>query len=325
MRRRLIEIEKGFNYNIVKLKKYLLLIILLCCLNLNTLAIENKILFKIDSEIITSIQVYKYSRYLTALDENIKNLNNEEIFEFTKNLIVKEKIKKIKLKNEGIILDLDEKILDNYIKSIFSVRGINNFAQYKKFLENLEMNVDDMKEKLIINLLWNNLIFKKFSSNIKINKNNLKKQIKNQNNTNSISYLLSEIFFEASNVTEVKKKSKEINAYIERENFKKAALIYSKSDSAKDGGNIGWISTSALNKNILEAISKLRINDISNPISVPGGFLILKLDNKKLIKNDFNLDKEVEKLIKIKTNQQLTQFSNIYFNKVKKEILINEF
>lgn len=309
----------------MKFKKYLFLIILLFCLNLNTYAIENKILFKIDSEIITSIQVYKYSSYLTALDENIKNLNEEEIFELTKNLIVKEKIKKIKLKREGIILDLDEKILDNYIKSIFSIRGISNFAQYKKFLENLDMDVDVMKEKLIVNLLWNNLIFKKFSSNIKIDKDNLKKQIKDQNNTNSKSYLLSEIFFEASNVSEVNKKSKEIYAYIEKENFKKAALIYSKSDSARDGGNIGWISTNALNKNILKAISKLEINDITNPIFIPGGFLILKLDDKKLIKNDLNLNKEVEKIIKIKTNQQLTQFSNIYFNKVKKEILINEF
>ncbi len=309
----------------MKFKKYLFPFILLCCFNLNTNAIENKILIKIDSEIITSIQVYKYSRYLSALDENIKNLSKEERFELTKDLIVKEKIKKIKLKNEGIILDLDEKILDNYIKSIFSMRGISNFAQYKKFLENLEMDVDVMKEKLIINLLWNNLIFKKFSSNIKINKDNLKKRIKDQSNTNSVSYLLSEIFFEASNMSEVNKKSKEINTYIKKENFKKAALIYSKSDSARDGGNIGWISANALNKNILGAISKLRVNDITDPISVPGGFLILKLDDKKLIKNDLDLDKEVAKLIKIKTNQQLTQFSNIYFNKVKKEILINEF
>ncbi len=309
----------------MKSKKYLFSVILLCCLNLKTYAIENKILFKIDTEIITSIQVYKYSRYLTTLDENIKNLNNEEIFELTKNLIIKEKIKKIKLKKEGIILDLDEKILDNYIKSIFSVRGISNFEQYEKFLENLEMDVNDMKEKLIVNLLWNNLIFKKFSPNIKINKDNLKKQIKSQNNNNSISYLLSEIFFEASNVLEVKKKSKEINAYIEKENFKKAALIYSKSDSARDGGSIGWISTNTLNNKILKAITKLTINDITDPISVPGGFLILKLDDKKLIKNDFNLEKELEKVIKIKTNQQLIQFSNIYFNKVKKEILVNEF
>ena len=97
-------------------------------------AIENKILFKIDSEIITTVEIYNYSRYLVALDKNIQELNDKEIFEVTKNVIVKEKIKKIKLGSEGVKIDLDEKILDNYIKSVFSTKGINNISDYKKFL-----------------------------------------------------------------------------------------------------------------------------------------------------------------------------------------------
>ena len=288
-------------------------------------AIENKILFKIDNEIITSVEIFKYSQYLVALDENIKNLNDEEIFEVTKNLIVKEKIKKIKLKNEGIELDLDEKIFDNYIQSVFSTKGINNLSDYKKFLKNLEIDFTTMKEKLTVNLLWNNLIFNKFSSKLKINKDMLKKQIKNQSNNYLESYLLSEIFFEASDKFTMDKKNKEIRLYIEKENFKKAALVFSKAESVKDGGNIGWVNSNVLNKNISKALSSLKKGDITNPIPVPGGFLILRLDEKKLIKTDLNLEKELEKLIKIKTNQQLSQFSNIYFNRVKKEILINEF
>ena len=288
-------------------------------------AIENKILFKIDSEIITTVEIYNYSRYLVALDKNIRELNDKEIFELTKNVIVKEKIKKIKLKNEGIELDLDEKIFDNYIQSVFSTKGINNLSDYKKFLKNLEIDFTTMKEKLTVNLLWNNLIFNKFSSKLKINKDMLKKQIKNQSNNYLESYLLSEIFFEASDKFTMDKKNKEIRLYIEKENFKKAALVFSKAESVKDGGNIGWVNSNVLNKNISKALSSLKKGDITNPIPVPGGFLILRLDEKKLIKTDLNLEKELEKLIKIKTNQQLSQFSNIYFNRVKKEILINEF
>ena len=262
---------------------------------------------------------------MVALDENIKNLNNEEIFEITKNLIVKEKIKKIKLKNEGLILDLDEKMLDNYIQSVFSNKGINNLDDYKKFLDKLEINFETMREKLVINLLWNNLIFKKFSSKIKINKDKLKKQIENKSNDYLESYLLSEIFFEASDKLTMDKKNKEIRLYIDRENFKKAALVFSKAESVNDGGNIGWINANVLNKNISKAISSLKKGDITYPIPVPGGFLILRLDDKKFIEKDVNLEKELKKLIKIKTNQQLSQFSNIYFNKVKKGILVNEF
>ena len=309
----------------MNIKKYLLLILIPLFINQNLKAIENKILFKIDNEIITSIEIFKYSNYLVEIDSNIRNLNDKEVFELTKNLLIKEKIKKIKLKNEGVKLDIDEKILDNYIKSIFSRKGINNFNQYKEFLNNLEIEADFMKEKLIINLSWNNLIFKKFSSKLKINKDDLKKKINDQNNINSKSYLLSEIFFEESDKSQVNKKYKEIKTYIEKESFKKAALIYSKADTSRDGGSLGWISAKALNKNILKPLTVLNKNDITDPIPVPGGFLILRLEDKKTIKDVSNLENQLNNLIRIKTNQQLNQFSNIYFNKVKKEISIYEF
>ena len=311
--------------NKVIIKKYSIIILLFFFSHQNLEAIENKILFKIDSEIITTVEIYNYSRYLVALDKNIRELNDKEIFELTKNVIVKEKIKKIKLNSEGVKIDLDEKLLDNYIKSVFSTKGINNINDYRKFLNKLEIDFDIMKEKLLVNLLWNNLIFNKFSSKLNINKDKLKKEIKDQNNSNSISYLLSEIFFEASDKSTVNKSTKEIKAYIERENFNKAALIYSKADSASDGGNIGWVNANVLNKNISTILSELKVKDITNPISVPGGFLILKLENKKFVKAELNLKKELENLVRIKTNQQLSQFSNIYFNKVKKEIYNNEF
>ena len=309
----------------MNIKKYLLLILIPLFINQNLKAIENKILFKIDNEIITSIEIFKYSNYLVEIDSNIRNLNDKEVFELTKNLLVKEKIKKIKLKNEGVKLDIDEKILDNYIKSIFSSKGINNFNQYKEFLNDLEIEADFMKEKLIINLSWNNLIFKKFSSKLKINKDDLKKKINDQNNINSKSYLLSEIFFEESDKSQVNKKYKEIKTYIEKESFKKAALIYSKADTSRDGGSLGWISAKALNKNILKPLSVLNKNDITDPIPVPGGFLILRLEDKKTIKDVSNLENQLNNLIRIKTNQQLNQFSNIYFNKVKKDISVYEF
>ena len=311
--------------NKTMIKKNLIIILLFFFTHQNLIAVENKILFQIDNEIITSIEIFKYSQYLIALDKNIRNLNDEEIFEITKNLLIKEKIKKIKLKDEGLKLRLDEKMLDNYIRSIFSTKGINNISDYKKFLNNLEVDFETMREKLTINLLWNNLIFKKFSSKLKINKNILREQIENQKNNFFESYLLSEIFFEAADKLNMDKKNKEIRMYIDKENFNKAALVFSQSESANDEGNIGWINANALNKNIRKALSSLKKGDITNPISVPGGFLILRLDDKKFTKKDVNLEEELNKLIKIKTNQQLSQFSNIYFNKVKKEILVNEF
>ena len=57
---------------------------------------------------------------------------------------------------------------------------------------------------------------------------------------------------------------------------------------------------------------------------MPGGFLILKLLDFKEVNKEFDIENEVKKIVKEKTNQQLNRFSNIYFNKVKKDIVINE-
>ena len=71
-------------------------------------------------------------------------------------------------------------------------------------------------------------------------------------------------------------------------------------------------------------ITDLKIGEFSKPIIIPGGALILKLENIKEINNEINLEKKLNELVRYSTNEQLNQFSNIYFNKVKKNIKINE-
>jgi peptidyl-prolyl cis-trans isomerase SurA len=90
------------------------------------------------------------------------------------------------------------------------------------------------------------------------------------------------------------------------------------------GGKLDWINENSLNKNILDKISNLEINEISDPIILPSGFLILKLNDVKKIKKEKDVEKEIKKIIFLKKNEQLNQFSKMYFNKVKKNIQINE-
>tara|TARA_X000000950_G_scaffold120059_1_gene150498 strand:- start:1586 stop:2515 length:930 start_codon:yes stop_codon:yes gene_type:complete len=308
----------------MKLKNLIYLSILITFICQNLLAIENKILFKIDDEIVSSIDVYNKIKYLRALNQNIKNLDNEEIYELSKNLIIKEKIKKIKLQDQNIKIDIKENNLNPYIKSLFVTQGISNLNEFENFTKSLNLNFEPIKETLIIELLWNNLIFSKFSSKIKINKKELKKLILENKNNKITSYLLSEIVFQVGDKTEIKEKYAKIKLDIKNEGFKKAAIIHSLSDSSTNGGAIGWIEENSLNKKILEAVKNLKAEEISEPLLIPGGFLILKVDDKKFKKRVVDLEKEINKLIKSKTNQQLTRYSNMYFNKIRKEIVINE-
>ena len=218
---------KNFKYIII-------LLIFFFSQNLNS--VENKILIKIDQELITSIDIFNQSRYLSALNKDINSFDQDKIFEIAKNLIIKEKIKKLALEKEGISIEIQEEILNRFIRSSFKSNKINNLEDYKEFLNSLNLDFEHMKKKLMIDILWNNLIFEKFSDKIKINKSKLEKEVLDIKNKNLTSYLLHEIMFNASNKDEIDKKYKMIQKNIDDQGFKKTALIYSISDSSSNGG-----------------------------------------------------------------------------------------
>jgi peptidyl-prolyl cis-trans isomerase SurA len=96
------------------------------------------------------------------------------------------------------------------------------------------------------------------------------------------------------------------------------------SNTANKGGELGWIKEISMNKKIKKLLQNIDIGNQSNPIVIPGGFLILKVEDVREIESNFNLNEEVKKIINKKTNEQLNQFSNIFFNKIQKDITINE-
>ena len=143
-------------------------------------------------------------------------------------------------------------------------------------------------------------------------KNNLQKE-----------FLLSEIVFDLNNENLIEKFNK-IKDEILNNGFENAASIYSISNTANNGGKLGWIKLNSLNKKIKNEILKTKLNNFTDPIVIPGGFVILKIDDQKETEIDIDIDKEVEILSRQIANKQLNQYSNIYFNKVKKEFQINE-
>ena len=115
-----------------------------------------------------------------------------------------------------------------------------------------------------------------------------------------------------------------IEGSIKKINFSQTALAYSISNTANKGGTLGWVAESILSEKIYNEIKDLKNGEYTKPILVPGGFLILQLVNYREVVKKFNIENEIKKIVKEKTNQQLNRFSNIYFNKVKKDIVINE-
>ena len=291
--------------------------------NTNSNSLENKILIKIENQIITSLDVNNEYKYLVALNPSLKNSNKEDVIKLSKRSILQEKIKKIEIDKNFNNPKITQKFLEQILQNIYSKIGLDSLNDFKEYLIKNNIDFENVKNKLEVETLWNELIFIKFSSKVKINENNLREKI-NNNSKFLKSYLLSEISFEVSNLKNLEDKFIEISNVIKNKGFDFAALKYSVSPTSSLGGKLDWINENSLNKNIKLAISNLEINDFTKPITVPGGFLILQVNNIKNTKIEIDVEKELNKLKNYEKNNQLNQYSNIYFNKVKKDLEISE-
>ncbi len=305
------------------LKKILFIIIFfLLNLSFESNAIESKILIKVENEIITNIDLENEYKYLLALNKNLKEIDIERMDKFSKNSIIKEKIKKIEILKNIEKIDLQDDYIEKILKNVYQKLGLKNINEFKTYLENEKIDYEFVKNKIAIEAIWNELIYQKFSSKVKIDQKKLREKILKQKEINS--YNLSEILFEVNNTINMKSKFDEINNIIKKESFENAAILFSISDTSSNGGKLGWIRQDSLNNKIERKISNLSVGEITEPIVIPQGFIILKLNKVKKVKLEFDTNVELKKLIKIKTNEQLNQFSRMYFNKVKKDIEINE-
>jgi len=302
--------------------KIFFIIISLIISNANDLkASENRILFKIDNEIVTTIDISNEINYLKSINKEISQLKNETVIEIAKNSIIKEKIKKIELLKNFDDLKIDSNYMDQLIKSSFIKMNFKNIEEFYAHLEYHNTKIKKVKEKISLEVLWSQMIYSRYKDNIKINKEKIILEVSQKKNKK---YLLSEIVFSASTKEDLDQKFKSILDTINKDGFESAALIHGISDSSKDNGKIGWINEKSLSPKIYDRLAKIKIGDYTDPILVPGGFLILKINDYKEEKIKVNLDKEINKVINAKSNDQLKQFSNIYFNKIKKNITINE-
>ena len=287
-------------------------------------SIENKIILKIDNEIITSLDVKKEARYLTTLNPNTKNLSKDQIYLISKNSLVREKIKKKEILKNFEIINIEQDILEELIKNMFDKLNINSRNEFISYLNKNKLTIDHVEEKIKMEVMWNRLVYLKFKSKIKINSEAIKKEILKNQKTGSKKYFLQEILFDIKKDENIQKKNYLIQDSINKQGFEKTALLYSISSTSQNNGNIGWISASSLNKNIYDKIKDLKAGEISKPITIPGGFLILKILEMKIVQEEIDVEKELSKVIKNKTNSQLNQYSLIFYNKIKKDIQIDE-
>ena len=289
----------------------------------NSFSKENKILFKVDNEIITTIDIYNEIKYLEILnDKKFQSLEQNKVIEIAKNSLIREKIKEIELLKRIGSLEIDQNILNEIILNNFKKNNFETITDFEEFFNDLNIKPNVVRKKISIEILWNQLIYQIFNKNVKIDSEAIKNEIKT--NTKIKELLLSEIVFTIDENEKLNDKFELIKERILNNSFSDAALIFSITESSKNGGNIGWIKETSINKKIKNEIKNIALGQHSKPIVIPGGFLIIKIEQERYVDVDTDINKEFDLIVKKKTNDQLKQYSIIYLNKVKKNIQINE-
>ena len=206
-----------------------------------------------------------------------------------------------------------------YTKLNLSKSEFENFLIQKK-----NYTLDEIKKKLMIDILWNDLIYFKFKDQIKIDKNKLLAKIETAALKDKKEYLLSEIIFEKTVSQNLDELIKKIESSINEIGFENTANIYSISDTSKFGGKIGWVDETSLSNIINQNLQNKKINEFTDVIQVGNNYLILMINDIKFTKIKIDKDEEFKKLVQFETNRQLNQFSKIFFNKSKINYIINE-
>jgi peptidyl-prolyl cis-trans isomerase SurA len=290
----------------------------------NSHSLENKIKLKVNNEIITSLDIINEISYLKAFNKSFKDIDSKKALSISVSSLTTQKIKKLEILNFIKKIEVDKKYKDQLIKATYSKMGLKNYKDFLEYIKDNNGDIKNIENKISKDVLWKQLIFSKFSNKIKIDEDKLKNKISKNINKKIKSYLLSEIVFVAANNNELNLKFNDIKNSISEIGFENTVLTYSIADSSKGGGKIGWITENSLNNKIKNNLNKIKIGGMTNPIVMPGSFMILKIEDIKLEERNIDTAKELKILIGIERNKQLNQYSNIYFNKIKKDYQIDE-
>ncbi len=284
---------------------------------------EVKILAKVNNNIITNIDVKKEYNYLITLNTSLKEIDKQQVLQYAKDSLIKEKIKEIEILK---IYELNKKnkTVDLMIENILENLGFNSKIEFENYLENNNLTLNEVYKKIEIEAVWNQMIYTKFKDKLFIDEDELKKKIsKDRNKIENL--LLSEIIVPLKNKNEINLKYDEIVKSINSIGFKETVIKFSISNSKNNSGLLGWVDKNTLSNKIQNQLQDLDIGEITKPILISSGIMILKLEDKKLIEKNTNNEIELEKLINFEMNNQLNNFSSIFFNKIKKNIIVNEY
>ncbi len=283
------------------------------------IAIENRIIAKVNNDIITSYDLKQ--TILTTLvlaNQQIDQKIVDQSKPAALKALINSVLKKRELKKYNITLSEIE--INNQLKDISG----GNIIRFKNKFKNNNLDFSLYEDKLRTELMWRKLIFNIYKEKVKINEKDIQNELsKTMNNKNIEEYRISEISVSFNTENEKTNMINKIKEQINKFGFEETALKFSESTSAVEKGDLGWVNINGLTKKISEIILKLRVNEVSEPIFIANSILFLKLNDKKIsniLENE--TDKLKNKIISSKKNELFNLYSSSHLSKIRNNSII---
>ena len=303
---------------------FTLLIIIFFKFNYSYSTINNKIVAKVGNEIVTSFELENKIRTILFLsNRQIDQVNINKVKKKAISDLINKKLKKEEIDRYGILIE--ENRLSSYLTDISSKLKMDK-EDFIKIMKRNDISFDLYKEEIKIDLAWQSLIYELNKNSLSVDEKQIIQELNEiiKNKKDLEEYELAEIVVDKIYDSNQESILIEISDYISQFNFEEAALKYSISSSASEGGNIGWVSSSSLSNQLKNVLNKLSLGETSSPIINVNQIIFIKLLNKRKTKANLNLEAEQIKnsLINKRKNELLNLYSNNHLSKKRNNTII---
>ena len=287
---------------------------------LNVSSKENKIIAKVENEIITSFQLKnKIRTSLILANQEVNQINVDKTKNQALVSLINLKLKKNEITKYNLVVD--QVNVNNQLAAISS----NNIPALEQNFKQNNLDYELFIEEIEIQLAWQKLIFNLYGSKVKVNDEEIETDLLNtlKKNMNVEEFKISEIEIPIENQVKKNEKIRFVSDQIKDIGFENTAMKFSISSSSLKKGDLGWVNGKALSNQIYEIVRKLKIGQVSEPIVNLDSILFLKLTDKKISKAK-NIDtKSVkENLISQKKNELFNLYSKSHLSKIRNNALI---
>ena len=238
--------------------------------------------------------------------------------------VIKRSIKEIEI-NKHDFLEFNQSDLNFHLNRIAKNANMDLVTLKDVCLaQGLDFTI--LENNMKVELLWNSLVFYFYRNKISIDQSEIDKKLKlNQNKIEFNEYLISEIVIKTPEKDKIETTIEDIKTQIKVEGFKNVAMKLSLSESAINGGDLGWINEKQLTEKFKSMISNTPVGTISQPILVKENMLIFEVRDKRKISEEINLEDLKNQLVASEKTRMLNMYSNQHYENVKRMVSIKFF